>query len=146
MSLHVIVIDAVNVRWFALMNELFHHRIPIPSTSQLLLPKLKQLFYPLINLQLIFLIIWLIFWSTKCQKIGKNVHHNFPEPKLTSLNYLFCPTNPPKPKCIQLNLEIQQIVTYEKLEWANGVAFLIKNDFNSYWSSELLQIHFLLVD
>lgn len=33
-----------------------------------------------------------------------DVHHNFPEPKVMSLDSVFCPTNTPKLKDIQLTI------------------------------------------
>lgn len=38
----------------------------------------------------------------KMSENSQNVHHNFPELKVTSSNGLFCPTNSPKSKDIQL--------------------------------------------
>ncbi len=57
------------------------------------------------------------------QKEMKNVNHNFPEPKVTSSNVLFCPTHSVKNKDIQFIMtektEKQQILIFEKLEPEN---------------------------
>lgn len=38
---------------------------------------------------IIFLIIWLIFRSVKCQKVMKTFHHKFPKTEMTSSSCLF---------------------------------------------------------
>lgn len=64
--------------------------------------------------QLFSLLIGSLHWSIKCQKIVK-------KPKVTSSDFLFCPTTNPKPKYIQFtvsqNRETLHSFTFEKLEF-----------------------------
>ena len=67
----------------------------------------------------------------KMSKMMKNAYHYFPEPTLTSLNYFFSPTSSPKPKGSSFTVindkEKQQILTFKKLEPANGHFCFKKN-------------------
>lgn len=53
----------------------------------------------------------------------KHVHHNFPEPKVRYINYLFYLTNSPKFKDIQFIIvydkEKQNILTFKRLKAVN---------------------------
>ena len=57
----------------------------------------------------------------------QNAHYNFPEPKLTSWNCLFCPTDCPKPKGSSFTLindkEQQQNLKFNMQEQANAWHF-----------------------
>lgn len=55
--------------------------------------------------------------------MSNHLHRIFPDPKVTSSNCLFCLTNRPKPKHIQINTiedeDDQQIFTFVKLKPVN---------------------------
>ena len=74
-------------------SVLYHRRLNI-----LYIEYNKRLLSQKIDLPFIFLISQLIVLTIKCQKMVKNIHHNFPYPEMTSLNFLICPTKSPKPK------------------------------------------------
>lgn len=60
-----------------------------------------------VGLQLVFIFIIVSITCLVCEisENGlKNVHHDIPEPKVTSSNVSFCPTSSPKPKDIQLTV------------------------------------------
>lgn len=76
-------------------------------------------------------VCWLFYrfvvLSIKCQKIVKNTHYNFSQPKVVCSYILFCPINITKPKDIQFTIvydkEKDQMLTSEKLEAPNVIFF-----------------------
>ncbi len=60
------------------------------SAPSVMFSSFNMLFSLSIHLSIIFCINRLVVWSTKCQKMVKNVEHCFPKPKVTSSNVLFC--------------------------------------------------------
>lgn len=73
--------------------------------------------------------------SVKYQKIVKNAHHSFREPKVMSSNVLFCWADSPKRKDMYFTViedkENHKIFTFEKLEMVNFCHFCLKNDSNN---------------
>ncbi len=74
----------------------------------------------------------------------KNGNHNTLEPKMTSTNVLFCPTNSLKPNNIKFivmsNQEKEEILISEYVNCQIFVIFAYKT------TSKKLQINFLLID
>ncbi len=68
----------------------------------------------------------------KCQKSPKNVHLNFPESNVASLNCKFCPNNSPKHRessfMIVNDTEKQQIFTLKRLNQEAFLLFYLQND------------------
>lgn len=70
----------------------------------------------------------------KMKNIVKKAHHNLPEPKVTSSNCFFCPTNSPNPnewrrkssKSSHLRSRNQQVFHVSAWKWTKTTAWLLK--------------------